>query len=172
MRTFSSAIIILSIILVPNVFSASDNYKYAKELQKYINQHFRQYTPIKTIDYESYVLDFINPNSQIIGDFDGNGYEDICVVLKKHPKGIYVISFHKQEHSFNHFVLNKRDWTSTVRENLELEESGHVRISSPDSALETILIKNPAIILEFIETDSETLYIWEKDQFETYDRGL
>jgi hypothetical protein len=75
--------------LICNFASSNANYPYTAELNAYINVQFNQFTVVELEDYEPYILDFMTPSINIIGDFDGNGYQDICNILKAAKKGIY-----------------------------------------------------------------------------------
>ena len=166
---------IISIATVPYTFGRSDNdlnqYKYAKELIKYFNSKFKECRVISLSDYSEETLHYSKPTILLTADFDGNGYEDICLIVKCGTNIFKVIAFHKNKDGFKHYVLESIDNIEITRSTLGLEGPGMVIISMADEKRKKIKISNKAIRIEWIETCYDQIYIWDKIKYISYYRG-
>jgi len=165
---------LLLFLLPSEIFSQSTediNYLYANELDQYIANTLKSCKIVEIKDYDKEILSFFKPTTKVLGDFDGNGFEDICLIIKC-PQRISVISFHKFKNGFKHYILETREGSNYIQETLIKENAGPVRISMADEEVKTKKLAHVAITVEWIETCYNTIYIWENDQYVSFYRGL
>lgn len=165
----------LLVILLPyqsNAQTTNDTYPYINELEEYMNRVFDEYVIIQKSDYGEDTLSFFQPTTQVVGDFDGNKLLDVCLIIKFPKKGISVIAFHKTKTGFNHYVLEEREGPEYVKETLGKEGPNSVVISMADEPEKMKNIANIAIVVEWIETCYDNLYVWEKNHYVSYYRGV
>lgn len=167
--------LILFFLLFPSFVSATqnDDYLYLREVTQYISTNFGEHCfIIQKTDFEFEVLKYFDPRIQVIGDFDGNGFQDIALIIKCPNKGIFVTAFHKSKEGFKHFILESRKRTDYFKEVLSKEGPGKVTISMADEPQKTKKISNVAIAVNWLETCYDVLFVWEEDKYISYYRGL
>ena len=144
------------------------------ELERYLEQHFPACEMLTGEDYDSETLRLFAPSWRVTGDFDGNGEQDICLLMKGSNKGVsLLVAVHRTADGFEHFVLNRRQYRGRVRTTLDTEGPGFARVSMADDVDEQLKeLFNPGILATEIETDDETLYYWEDGRYESAYRGL
>ena len=173
MRPSIKSTLSILLLLFPVWAYSEQTYQYLPEVNQYISDSIgKDCTTVQRTDYDSWVFQFTDPHPQVLGDFDGNGLEDVALIVKCPGKGVSVTAFHRFEQGFKHFVLEAREETFSIKEVLAKEGPGHVIISMGDQPKETTNIEHPAIAVEWMETCYEAIYIWVNGKYKRYYRGL
>lgn len=143
------------------------------ELERYLEEHFPTCQVVTGEDYDSEDLRLFAPTWRVTGDFDGNGEQDVCLLMKCPGQGSsLVIAVHRTTGGVKHFVLDRNLCHGRIGTALHTEGPGLVRASMADEVEKLKGLSNPGIVVSVLETCDERLYYWEDDRYESVYRGL
>jgi hypothetical protein len=140
------------------------------ELERYLEEHLPTCEVLTQEHYEPRVLRAFAPRWQVTGDFDGNGEQDICLLMKCPLEGMSAVAVHRTADGFEHFVVDR--WQPSARLTVDTEGPGPVVVSGGDEAYMYTTISNPAITVRLMETCDVRLYYWENGRYQIVRRGI
>jgi hypothetical protein len=142
------------------------------KLKHYLEENFPSCEVVTLEDYPPYLRD-LNPKWQVAGDFDGNGRQDVCLLMRSPAQGfLLVVTAHKAAYGFKHFVLHRWHYTGSIWTTLDTEGPGLVSVSMADEEDRRKRISAAAISVSVLETCYNKLHYWENGHFESVYRGL
>ena len=143
-------------------------------LERYLGEQFRACEAVTAEDYDPEDLRLLGPRWRVTGDFDGNGQQDICLLMKCPGEGnLLIVAVHRTAAGFEHFVLDRMLCGGRrIGTTLDTEGPGLVRVSMADDVEELKDLSNPGILVNVLETCNERLYYWEDGRYKSAYRGL